>query len=79
LPLVMSEVVRVTRRYVLAGEYYAPETVEVPYRGLQGALFKRDYGKLYAELFPGLALVDNGFLDSEAGFDDVTWWLFEKP
>jgi pseudaminic acid biosynthesis-associated methylase len=79
LPLVMGEIVRVSRRFVLCGEYYAPETVEVPYRGIQGALFKRDYGRLYGELFPDLRLLEQGFLGQSEGWDDVTWWLFEKP
>jgi ubiquinone/menaquinone biosynthesis C-methylase UbiE len=79
LPLVMAEVVRTSRRYVLALEYHASETVEVAYRGHEGALFKRDYGRLYRELFPTLRELDSGKLGSEQGWDDVTWWLFEKP
>lgn len=78
LPLVMAEVVRVSRRFVLCGEYYAPEEVEVPYRGMEGALFKRDYGGLYGELFPQLRQVEQGVLGQTDGWDDVTWWLFEK-
>ena len=61
---VMSEMVRVSRRYVLCGEYYDATTVEVPYRGHEGALFRRDYGGLFEELFPyELQLVRQGFLD----------------
>jgi pseudaminic acid biosynthesis-associated methylase len=78
LPLVMAEVVRVSRRFVLCGEYYAPETTELPYRGIAGALFKRDYGKLYGDLFPELRLIDEGVLGPDEGWDDVTWWMFEK-
>lgn len=78
LPLVMAEIVRVSRRYVLCGEYFAPQTIEVPYRGIPGALFKRDYGSLYRELFPELRLIDQGILGRSEGWDDVTWWLFEK-
>jgi spore coat polysaccharide biosynthesis protein SpsF len=78
LPIVMSEIVRCSRRYVLCGEYYSVETVEVPYRDQQGALFKRDYGRLYRELFPELRLVTEGFLGRDEGWDDVTYWLFEK-
>jgi pseudaminic acid biosynthesis-associated methylase len=79
LPLVMNEIVRCSRRYVLCGEYYAEELTEVPYRGQQGALFKRDFGALYQELFPDLVLRKQGFLAKEAGgWDDVTYWLFEK-
>jgi pseudaminic acid biosynthesis-associated methylase len=79
LPLVMAEIVRVSRRLVLCGEYYAPDTVEVPYRGMHGALFKRDYGRLYGELFPELRLIDQGVLGRAEGWDEVTWWLFERP
>lgn len=79
LPLVMAEVVRASRRYVLCGEYYAEETTEISYRGESGILFKRAYGRLYLELFPELRLIDQGFLGQAEGWDDVTWWLFEKP
>ena len=78
LPLVMAEVVRCSRRFVLCGEYFSETTVEVPYRGVSGALFKRDYGRLYQELFPELRQVKTGFLGRDDGWDDVTWWLFEK-
>lgn len=78
LPLVMSEIVRCSSRWVLCGEYYAEEPVEVPYRGQTGALFKRDFGSYYRELFPDLTLAKKGFLGRKAGWDDVTWWLFEK-
>ncbi len=75
---VMYEVVRCSRRYVLCLEYFAEQTVEVPYRGQTGALFKRDYGRLYAESFPALRQLETGFLGKDQGWDDVTWWLFEK-
>ena len=78
LPLVMAEVVRCSSRWVLCGEYHAAANVEVPYRGQEGALFKRDYGRLYRELFPQLVLRDEGFLGRDDGWDDVTWSLFEK-
>ncbi len=79
LPAMMSEVVRCARRWVLCGEYFSEQDVEVPYRGHHGALFKRDYGRLYAERHQELRLADQGFLPaSEGTWDDVTWWLFEK-
>jgi spore coat polysaccharide biosynthesis protein SpsF len=78
LPLVMSEVVRVSRRFVLAIEYASDAVEEVPYRGERDALFKRDYGRLYGELFPELTLLRSGDLSPTDGWDDVTWWLLEK-
>jgi pseudaminic acid biosynthesis-associated methylase len=78
LPLVMREIVRCSRRYVLCGEYYAEHTTEIVYREQRGALFKRDYGRIYKELFPELRLCKQGFLGREQGWDDVTYWVFER-
>jgi pseudaminic acid biosynthesis-associated methylase len=78
LPLVMAEIVRCSRKYVLCMEYFAENTTEVFYRGETGALFKRNYGRLYQELFPNLAFLENGELTPDQGWDNVTYWLFEK-
>ena len=79
LDKVMSEMVRASSRYVFCGEYYDTETVEVHYRGYDGALFRRDYGGLFLELFQHeLTLVRQGYLSPEEGWDRVTWWLFER-
>jgi pseudaminic acid biosynthesis-associated methylase len=78
LPEVMSEIVRCSRRYVLAGEYHADQLTEVPYRGQEGALFKLDFGAQYLARFPELKLVKKGFLPRGSGWDDVTWWLMER-
>jgi pseudaminic acid biosynthesis-associated methylase len=80
LDTVMREIVRCSSRYVLCGEYYADELTTVPYRGQEGALFKLDFGARYRQLFPDLTLIDTGFLPrSEGVWDDVTYWVFEKP
>jgi pseudaminic acid biosynthesis-associated methylase len=79
LPVVMDEMVRVASRWVLCGEYYDDDTTEVNYRGNEGALFRRDYGGIFAERYPNdLTLVRQGFLGKDDGWDDVTWWLFQK-
>ena len=78
LPLVMAEIVRVARRHILCGEYYAERATEVMYRGQSGALFKRDYGGLYQELFPDLVLLRKWMLGRNEGWDDVTFWVLEK-
>ncbi len=75
---VMNEVVRVSSRRVLCLEYFSPKIEEIFYRNHQGALFKRDYGGLYQEWFPELSLKKSGFLGKNRGWDDVTFWLFEK-
>jgi pseudaminic acid biosynthesis-associated methylase len=79
LEKVMSEMVRASRRYVFCGEYFDTETVEVHYRGHEGALFRRDYGRIFEELFPHeLTLLRQGYLSPEDGWDRVTWWVFER-
>jgi pseudaminic acid biosynthesis-associated methylase len=78
LPMVMSEMVRCSRRYVMCGEYHANSTVEVPYRGQTGALFKRDYGRLFTDTFPSLEILETSFLGRDEGWDDVTVWLFAR-
>lgn len=70
-----------SRQYILMGEYFNRTPVMIEYQGQQNKLFKRDFGKLFIENFD-VALVDYGFLWGHlydaAGFDDITWWLFEK-
>lgn len=78
LPDVMAELVRCSRRYVLWAEYHALTSEAVPYHGQEGALFRRDYGALYSRQQPELAVVEDGFLDRDSGFDRVTWQLLER-
>jgi spore coat polysaccharide biosynthesis protein SpsF len=78
LPVVMSEINRCSSKYVLCMEYFAEKTIEVSYRGQTGALFKRNYGQIYSEMFPELRLVEQNFLGHDLGWDDVTYWLFTK-
>ena len=74
----MAEIVRCSRRYVLCGEYYSAEPTEVPYRGETGALFKRDFGASTSSSFRSWRSCEQGFLGRDEGWDDVTWWLFER-
>ncbi|WP_299395039.1 pseudaminic acid biosynthesis-associated methylase [Pelagibius sp.] len=76
---VVDEIVRVSRRYVVCIEYFSPDPVEIPYRGMEGFLFKRDFGSYYLERHPQLRVCDYGFfwkpLDNS---DNTNWWLFSK-
>jgi pseudaminic acid biosynthesis-associated methylase len=70
-----------SRRYVLMAEYFNRTPVMIEYQGQANRLFKRDFGRYFLENFP-VRVVDYGFLWGHvydaAGFDDMTWWLFEK-
>jgi pseudaminic acid biosynthesis-associated methylase len=79
LAKVVDEIVRVSRRYVVCVEYFSPTLVEIPYRGMEGFLFKRDFGSYYLERHPSLRVRDYGFLWKPLDHSDNTnWWLFEK-
>ena len=79
LDKVMSEMVRASSRYVFCGELYDRETVAERYHGHDRALFRRDYGGLFLDLFPyELTLLRQGYLSPEEGWDHITWWLFER-
>ncbi len=78
LAQVTGEIARCTRRFVFCGEYFAADPVEIRYRGHLGMLFKRDYGAFYRETHPELIERASGFLPRASGWDDITWWLFEK-
>jgi len=74
-----SEIYRVSRKHIMAIEYFSknPETLE--YYGNADLLFKRDFGALWLDLYPDLKPIDEGFFWSRTtGFDDATWWIFEK-
>ena len=81
LPDVYRLLVEASTRYVLVAEYYNPAPVEVPYRGHEGKLFKRDFAGEMMDAH-GLRLVDYGFVyrrDPNFPQDDLTWFLMEKP
>lgn len=74
----MSVVWHSAKRYVLAIEYFAPQSRMVRYRGLDEAMWCDDFGSRYLR-FPNLELRGYGFAwKPVTNMDNVTWWLFEK-
>jgi pseudaminic acid biosynthesis-associated methylase len=77
----MSRMFEASSKYILIIEYFNRTPVMINYRGEDDRLFKRDFGKLFLENFD-CEVLDYGFLwghvFDNAGFDDVTYWLFEK-
>lgn len=77
----MDRMYKLSSDYILMGEYFNRTPAMLEYQGQKDRLFKRDFGKLFIESFP-VELVDCGFLwgylYDNAGFDDITWWLFKK-
>jgi pseudaminic acid biosynthesis-associated methylase len=75
LPQVMREIYRVSRRYVLAVEYFAEQETVIPYRGHDNLLWKRDFLGHYQTHFPDLILARSGYFEA---WDRCNWWLLEK-
>lgn len=77
----MAKMYTYSSRFVLFGEYFNRTPVSLEYQGEKDKLYKRDFGRLFVESF-AVRLLDYGFLwgyiYDAAGFDDITWWLFEK-
>ena len=81
LPQVYDLLHSLSRRYICMIEYYNPSPVEVPYRGHQGKLFKRDFAGEILDRFRNLILVDYGFVyhrDNNYPLDDLTWFVLKK-
>ncbi len=73
------EMYRVAERWILSIEYFSRQPETITYRGLPNMLFKRDYGRLWLDLYPDLEPVAQGFFwKHSTGLDDLTWWLFRK-
>ena len=79
LEAVYDKMYELSSRYILIAEYYNPVPVEVPYRGFNGKLFKRDFAGEMIDKY-GLRLVDYGFVyyRDEHPQDSITWFLLEK-
>jgi pseudaminic acid biosynthesis-associated methylase len=79
----LEKVILSSNRYVVIGEYFNRTPVSLTYQGEEDKLFKRDFGKFALENFSDkIELKDYGFLwghlYDEGGFDDITWWVFER-
>lgn len=79
LPIALAEIYRVSKRYILAIEYFAEEQTVIHYHGHDDLLWKRDFLTHYQTQFPDLTLLRNGYWRPEDGFDRTHWWLLEKP
>jgi pseudaminic acid biosynthesis-associated methylase len=81
LPQVYDLLFKASNRYIVLVEYYNPTPVEVPYRGHEGRLFKRDFAGELMDRHSSLKVVDYGFVwrrDPVFPQDDPTWFVLEK-
>jgi len=81
LPDAYRALTEASSRWVMVCEYYNPSPVEVSYRGIDHALFKRDFAGEILDSTPVLRLVYYGFTyhrDPVHPLDDSTWFLMER-
>ena len=70
-----------SKKYVLFAEYYSPQPVEIPYRGHDGKLFKRDFAGEFLDQETDFVLDDYGFVyrrDLTHAQDDINWFLMKR-
>ena len=77
----MRNMFNLSSRYIILGEYFSRTPIMMNYRGEEDKLFKMDFGRYFVENFD-CSVIDYGFLwgneFDDAGFDDITYWVFEK-
>lgn len=78
LDAALTELHRVSKRWLLAIEYHADTETEVVYRSQPGLLWKRPYAQEYLKRFPDLTLLRSGHWTQRDGFDRCHWALMEK-
>jgi spore coat polysaccharide biosynthesis protein SpsF len=81
LPATYQKMMGSSHRFILVNEYFNPVPTQIPYRGHENKLYKRDFaGELLDASQGGLEVVDYGFLwrRLEPGWDDTTWTLLVK-
>jgi len=72
----ITEMIRLSSKYLLAMEYDWPTEEAIPYHGEDDALWKRPYRQIISERL-GTPL-GGGFLSARSGFDRVTWSVWAK-
>ena len=74
-----EEIVDLSRKWVLAIEYFSAEPRMIEYRGTKDRLWARDFGSFYLDNFPCLEPVAYGFSWKRmTGLDNLTWTLLRK-
>lgn len=74
----ISEMYRVSSKYIFIAEYFAPQCEEIKYRDQEGMLWRNDFAGAFLEKFK-LRVVNYGFLWKKiTRLDNLTWTLMEK-
>ena len=75
----LSEIVRCSKNLIFGNEYYSDELTEIQnYHGYKNIAWKRDFAKLYKELFPELKLVNEDRYNYKISDNIDSAFLFSK-
>ena len=74
----ITEMYRVTNKYIFLAEYFAPASEPIRYHGEDGLLWRDDFGGKFLDKFK-MRVVGYGFAWKRiTKLDNLTWWLLEK-
>ena len=71
----LSEIYRVSGKYILAMEYFSEVEENINYRDRDDLLWKRNFPKIYRGMFPDLVMIRKGTYNITG---EVHWWLWRK-
>jgi pseudaminic acid biosynthesis-associated methylase len=75
----LKEIVRCSNKLIYGSEYYADEITEIKnYHGQNNIAWKRDFAKLYQDLFPNLKLLKEEKYNYTFNKDVDSTFLFSK-
>lgn len=75
---VIDEIYRVTKKYIIICEYFAPDEELLEYRGEDNMLWRRDYGGLFIDRHRLISRAEGFAWKRSTGMDNLTWWILEK-
>ncbi|MBL7892782.1 MAG: methyltransferase domain-containing protein [Bacteroidia bacterium] len=76
--LIMSEMVRCSKKYIWGFEYYDEKTSAIDYRGNKDFLWKADFAGIFQSLFPQLKLMKKEFYKYLHNDNKDCMYLLEK-
>lgn len=71
----ITEIYRVSNKYILAMEYFSQVDTSVMYRGNTELLWNRNFPEIYKAAFPDLVMIKAGVYNITG---EVHWWLWRK-
>jgi len=72
----ITEMLRISKKYLLVVEYYSEQDIGIRYRGYNNMLWKRNWPEIFEQY--SVTLIKSGYFDKSQGYDDCHWYLYQK-